>query len=146
MLVHIARGTALYFGIHVFVRLMPRRTGGELARIDLISALLVAEAAAHDLGGYESVSDGIIMIATLMGWNFFINVLSHHVPLIERLISSPPLKIIENGELLRRNMREYLTEEELMSHLREGIDRVEDVKAACVEGKGNITVISNSGG
>jgi len=134
----------LYFAILILLRLMPRRTGGELAMMDLVFVLLIAEAAAQALGDYDSVADGIIMIATLMGWNFVINAVSHRVPLIERLISSLPLQIIENGELLRRNMRrEFLTEKELMSHLRrQGIEKVEDVKSAYIEGKGKITVIS----
>lgn len=42
--------------------------------------------------------------------------------------------------------REFLTEEELMSYLRQqGIDDVKDVKSAHVEGEGKITVVSKSG-
>lgn len=42
--------------------------------------------------------------------------------------------------------REFLTEEELMSYLRQqGIDDVKDVKSAYVEGEGKITVVSKSG-
>jgi uncharacterized membrane protein YcaP (DUF421 family) len=138
-----ARGTALYFGLLALVRFMPRRTGGEFARMDLIFVLLIAEAAAHSLGDYISVADGIAMIIVLMGWNWLINDLSYRVPAIERLVSSPPMPVVRNGILLRRNMRrEYLTEEELMSHLRmEGIDTLEDVKSATIEGDGRLSVI-----
>lgn len=42
--------------------------------------------------------------------------------------------------------REFLTEEELMSYLRQqGIDDVKDVKSAHVEGEGKITVVNKSG-
>ena len=144
----VARGSALYFGILVLMRLMPRRTGGELATMDLIFIVLIAEAAAHSMGDYTSVVDGIVVIATLMAWNYLVNALSYRVPFIERLVSSPPLQVIRDGRLLRRNMRrEFLTEEELMSHLREqGIDDVEDVKAAYVEGEGKITAVSTKAG
>ena len=133
----------MYFGVLILIRLMPRRTGGELAMMDLIFVLLIAEAAAHALGEYNSVADGFIVIATLMGWNYLINVLSYRVPLIERLVSSPPLQVIRDGELLHRNMRrEYVTEEELMTHLRrEGIDDPKEVKSAFIEGKGRISVV-----
>ncbi len=60
----VARGSALYFGVLVFARVMPRRTGGELAMMDLIFVLLIAEAAAHTLSDYSSVVDGMIVIAT----------------------------------------------------------------------------------
>ncbi|MGF9763171.1 YetF domain-containing protein [Microvirga sp. 0TCS3.31] len=140
----VARGSVLYFGILVMTRLMPRRTGGELAMMDLIFVLLIAEAAAHAMGEYTSVADGIVMVATFMGWNYLINALSYRVPFIERLVSSPPLQVIKDGKLLRRNMRrEFLTEEELMSHLREeGIGDVKEVKSAHIEGDGKISVIS----
>jgi len=50
---------------------MPRWTGGELAMTDLI-----AKAAAHAMGEYTLVADGVVMIAMLMGWNYLINSLS----------------------------------------------------------------------
>jgi uncharacterized membrane protein YcaP (DUF421 family) len=107
----VARGSVLYFGIPIITRLMPRRTGGELAMMDLIFVLLIAEAAAHAMGEYSSVADGIVMIATLMGWNYLINALSYRVPFIEWLVSSPTLQVIRDGKLLRRNMRrEFLME------------------------------------
>lgn len=142
-----ARGVILYFGILVLMRFMPRRAGAELATMDLIFALLIAEAAAHSLGDYTSVADGIILIMIIMACNYLINILSYRLPFIERLVSAPPLQIIRNGELLRRNMRrEFLTEEELMSYLRQqGIDDVKDVKSAHVEGEGKITVVNKSG-
>lgn len=140
----VARGSVMYLGILFLFRVLPRRTGGELAMMDLIFVLLIAEAATHSLGGYSSVTEGFIVIGTLMAWNYAINFLSYHIPFFENIVSSPPLLIIKNGKLFRRNMRrEYLTEEELMDHLRmEGIEKIEDVKSAFVEGDGKISVVS----
>jgi uncharacterized membrane protein YcaP (DUF421 family) len=139
----LARGTVLYFGLLVLVRLMPRRTGGELAMMDLIFVLLIAEAAAHSLGDFKSVADGAITIVTLTAWNWLVNALSYYVPAVERLTSAPAIEVIHNGTLLGRNMRrEYLTEDELMSHLRmEGIESLNDVKSACIESDGKISVV-----
>ncbi|WP_176736363.1 DUF421 domain-containing protein [Oligoflexus tunisiensis] len=111
--------------------------------MDLVFLFLIADAAAHALGGYSTVTDGLIVITILMGWNFLFNFLSFHFPLIERLVSAPSLQVIRNGQLIRRNMRrEFLTEDELMEHLRlQGIDDLKEVKAAYVEGEGQITVV-----
>jgi uncharacterized membrane protein YcaP (DUF421 family) len=143
----VARGSALYLGILVLMRLMPRRAGADLATMDLIFALLIAEAAAHSLGDYTSVADAVVLIATLMGWNYAVNLLSYHVRVVERFVSSPPTQIIRNGRILWNHMRqEYVTEQELISHLRQhGIDDVKAVKAAFVEGEGRITVIGREG-
>ena len=69
--------------------------------------------------------------------------MSYRFPAIERQFSAPPIEVIRDGKLLRRNMRrEYLTEEELMSFLRaEGIDDLADVKLAHVESEGRISVV-----
>src|SRR5690606_25133674 len=130
--------------ILLLFRVLPRRIGGEMAMMDLILVLLITEAATHSLGGYSPVTEGFIVIGTMMAWNYLFNFLSYYVPFVEKMVSPPPLQIIKNGKLLKRNMRrEYLTEEELTDHLRlEGFDDLGKVKAAFVEGDGKISVIA----
>ena len=137
------RGAVLYLGILFLMRVLPRRTGGEMAVMDLVFVLLVAEATTHSMGGYTTITEGFIMIGTLIAINYGLNVLSYYVPFVERLISAPAIQIIKNGALLGRNMRrEYLTEEELNDHLRlKGIEDVQEVKAAFIEGDGKISVV-----
>lgn len=128
------KGSVIYLGILLLFRVLPRRTGGEMAMMDLIFVLLIAEAATHSLGGYSSVTEGFIVIITMMTWNYLFNFLSYHIPFVEKMVSPPPLQVVKKGKMLKRNMRrEYLTEEELTDHLRlEGIDDVAEVKAAYV--------------
>lgn len=142
----LARGTMLYFGLVILVRLMPRRTGGELAMMDLIFVLLIAEAASHALGDFTSIADGLATIVTLMAWNWLVNAVSYRVPAIERIVSAPSIEVVRNGKLVRQNMRhEYLSEAELMSHLRtEGIDSLDDVRSARVESDGRISVLKRT--
>ncbi|AYO58249.1 hypothetical protein CO230_09000 [Chryseobacterium sp. 6424] len=137
------RGTIIYLGILLLMRVLLRRIGGELAMMDLVFIILIAEAATHSFGGYESVSEGFIVILTLVGWNFAVNWLSFHFPFIEKLVSARSIQIVKDGKLLRRNMRrEYITQEELLESLhREGIDDISKVKAAFVEGDGAITFV-----
>ncbi len=139
----IVRGAALYLGVMLLMRFMPRRTGGEMATTDLILIVLIADSAAQGLGNYRSVADGLVVVLTLMGLNYLLNALSYRVRFVEWLTASPPLQVVRNGQLLRRNMRrEFLTEDELMSHLREhGIDNLQDVKAAYIEGEGHLSVV-----
>ena len=142
----IVRGTVLYFAILAFMRLMPR-IGGELAVMDLVFLLLIAEAAAHGMGEYKTIGDAILMLATLIGWDYLLNFLSFRIPFFEKLVSGSPIQIVRDGRLMRRNMRrEYLTEDELMAQLRrQGIEKIEDVKSAYIEGEGQLTVIPRKG-
>ncbi len=138
-----ARGTFLYLGILALMRFLPRRTGGELTLADLVFILLIANAAANAFGNYTSVTDGMILVAILMGWDYLLNFLSYHVPFIEYLTSSPPLQVVRNGRLLQRNMRrELLTKEELMTNFhQQGVEDLDEVKSAYIEGNGKITII-----
>lgn len=139
----LVRGSAMYLAVLVLLRIMPRRAGGELARMDLVFLLLIAEAATHALGDYGTIGDALVVIASLMAWDYIINFLSHRLPWFERLISAPPVEVIRDGRLLLRNMRrEYLTQDELMSALRRnGLETPEQVKRAWVESEGRIAII-----
>ena len=139
----LARGSVLYLGVLVLMRVMPRRSGGELARMDLVFVLLIAEAATHGFGDYTSVTDAFVVIITLMAWDYLINVLSYRFPAFERLIAARAVQVVRDGRLLRRNMRrEFLTEDELMGFLRrEGIEDLSVVKSVCVESEGRLSVV-----
>ncbi|MGZ8163357.1 MAG: YetF domain-containing protein, partial [Methylobacter sp.] len=60
-----------------------------------------------------------------------------------RLAQSSALCLFRDGKLLHRNMRqEMLTEEELMSKIREqGLEDLSQVKEIYMEGDGTISVI-----
>ena len=140
----VVRGSIMYLVVFALLRGVMRRSAGELAIFDLVFVLLVAIGAESAMiGDQQSIASGVVLIATLVGWNYLLNVLSYHVPLVERLITPPPLQVIRNGKLLRHNMRrQYLTDQELEGHLRtKGIADVARVKAAYIEGDGSISVI-----
>jgi uncharacterized membrane protein YcaP (DUF421 family) len=139
----IARACVLYLGILAFMRILPRRTGGEVAHMDLIFMLLVAEAAAHSMGDYKSVGDGLIVVVTFMVLNYAINALTFYVPSLEKLVTAGPVEVVRDGKTVPNNMRrEFLTEEELVSYLRQnGMDDLSTVKVAVIEGKGKISFV-----
>lgn len=140
----IVRGTILYFAVFVLMRGTLRRTAGELSMLDFIFVLLVANGAADSMtGGAVSISNGLVVMITVIFWNYVLNSLSWYIPALEYLTAPPPLVVVRDGKMLRRNMRrEFLTENELMAQLREqGIEEVSNVKEAYIEGDGNISVI-----
>lgn len=139
------RATVLYFAVFIILRSSLRRSAGELSMLDFIFVLLVANGAADSMtGGSTSIVGGLVTVITVVAWNYLLNSLSYYVPLVERLVSPPPLQVVKDGKLIRRNMRkEFLSEQELMGQLREeGVDDISAVKAAHIEGDGNISVIT----
>lgn len=138
------RGTLIYLGIFVLLRAFLRRVSGNVTAADLLMMVLIADAAQNAMASdYRSVTDGAILIATLVFWNYALDWLAFRVPFLGRLIHPPPLPLIVDGRVLWPNLRkELISVEELRSHLREeGVDDFAEVQAAHVEGDGRISVV-----
>jgi uncharacterized membrane protein YcaP (DUF421 family) len=85
----------------------------------------------------------LILVGSIAFWDYFLDWLGYRFPSVRRLLRPAPLLLIKDGRLLRRNMRqEMITEDELMGKLREhGVERIDAVKKAYLEGDGRISVI-----
>ena len=139
-----ARGSLMYLSLFVMLRVVLKRQSGTFGLSDMLLIVLLADAAQNGMAGaYRSVPDGLVLVGTLVFWNYALDYLGYRFKAVERFTHPAPLKLIEDGRLLRRNMRrELITMDELMSQLREaGVESPEEVKAAYMEGDGEISVI-----
>ena len=138
------RGTLVYLGLFIMLRVLLRRQSGTVGIGDMLVLVLIADAAQNAMANdYHSVPDGLLLVATIIGWSYALDWLGYHVPAIQRFVYPPPLPLVRDGKLLRRNMRrELITEEELMSQLRQnGIDSLDQIDQACMEGDGQISFV-----
>jgi uncharacterized membrane protein YcaP (DUF421 family) len=141
----IVRGSVTYLAIFILLRvILKRQSGGNIGMTDVLVIVMLADASQNAMaGGYNSITDGILLVAVIISWSFFLDWLGFHWPLFQRLLKPPKLLLVENGKMLRRNMRkELITEEELMTEIRkEGFDKLEEIEKAYMEGDGNISII-----
>ena len=95
---------------------------------------------------YKSITEGIVLVMTIVFWDYFVDWLGYRFPSIQRLIRPAPLPLVENGRVNRRNMRqEMITDDELMGQLREqGVESIAEVKKCYLEGDGHISVIKRN--
>jgi uncharacterized membrane protein YcaP (DUF421 family) len=144
----VLRGTAMYWFLFLLFRGIARRDIGAVGLADVLVIVLIADAAQNAMaGGYESISDGFVLIGTIVFWNLAVDWLSYRFPALRRLAQPSALVMIDHGRILYRNLRrELMTVEELMAKLREsGVERLEEVKRAYMESDGTITVIKRAG-
>jgi uncharacterized membrane protein YcaP (DUF421 family) len=137
------RGTAVYFMLLAFLRLL-RRESGAIGITDLLVVVLIADAAQNAMAGeYVSITEGALLVGTIAFWDYTLDYLGYHSRVVARMLRPQALALVEDGRMLPRNMRrELITEEELMSQLRQhGVEDVSEVKRACLEGDGQISVI-----
>ncbi len=140
----LVRGTLTYWFIFVLFRVILRRGAGAVGMADVLLLVLIADAAQNAMsGGYKSVTDGAILVSTIIGWSVTVDWLAYRFPRLGKLLEASPLALVENGRINRRHLREeFMSDDELMSKLREkGVERVEDVKRATMEADGTISVI-----
>jgi uncharacterized membrane protein YcaP (DUF421 family) len=140
----ILRGSVMYISLFILLRVILKRQAGSLGMTDLLLITLIADASQNAMAGdYMSLPAGIVLVSTIIFWSYAFDWLSFKSPWFNRLIEPPPLPLIRNGKLLLRNMRrEMITEEELMSQMREqGLGDVDRVKEAYMEPDGHISIV-----
>ncbi|MGZ5052673.1 MAG: DUF421 domain-containing protein [Methylobacter sp.] len=144
----VLRASVMYLALFILLRVILKRQAGTLGISDLLLITLLSDASQNGMAGdYKSLPDGIVLVATIMFWDFALDWLSYKSARFRRLIEPPPLLLIKDGRLLRRNMRkELITDDELIAQLRQqGVADVAAVKTACMESNGQISVITNEG-
>jgi len=143
------RGTVMYLALFALLRFVLRREAGALGITDLLVIVLIADAAQNGLAGdYTSITDGLLLVATIVGWSHFLNWLAYRFPLWRKIILPPRVQLVRDGRLLRRNLdHEMISEEELMGEIHShGCDDLRQVRAAWIEADGMISVIRGDGG
>jgi uncharacterized membrane protein YcaP (DUF421 family) len=143
------RGTIIYLVLFAMLRFLVRRGSVASASMtDFLLLLLISNAVQNALiGDSNSITDGILLVAVVIFWSYAIDWLSLRSNSIRRFAYPRPVKLVENGKLLQKNMQqELITEEQLYSLLRQqGIEDINEVKEAQIEPNGQISIVPFDG-
>jgi uncharacterized membrane protein YcaP (DUF421 family) len=114
------RGTVIYLFIFFALRML-RREAGSIGISDLLVIVLIADAAQNAMASeYHSLTEGLVLVSTILFWNYSLDALAYRFPRIRWLVRPAPLPLVRNGRLQRQNMRkQMITEDDLMAQLRE---------------------------
>jgi uncharacterized membrane protein YcaP (DUF421 family) len=139
------RGSVIYLSLVLLFRFVARRDVGAVGIADLLIVVLIADASQNAMAGeYKTIADGLLLIVTLIGWSVLLDWLAYHLPWFARLTVASKLLLIDDGKILKRNLRkEFITVEELYAKLRSyGVEDAMEVKKAYLESDGEITVLT----
>lgn len=138
------RGTCIYWALFLLFRFVLRRDVGSMGIADILLLVIIADASQNAMAGeYNSISEGLVLIATIAGWNLLLDWLAYRWHWVDKLIKPSVLLLVRHGRIVKKNMdHELMTAEDLMAKLREhGIDKLAEVRHAYMESDGEITVI-----
>jgi uncharacterized membrane protein YcaP (DUF421 family) len=142
------RGAVMYLALFGLFRLMPRRHIGLLGTSDLLVVVLIADAAQNGMAGeYRSITEGLVLVGTILLIDYAIDWLDYRFPQL-RLNASGRVPLVRGGRIVRRSLeRQKISEEELMTQLREqGVAELGEVAHAYLEGDGHVSVIRRGRG
>jgi uncharacterized membrane protein YcaP (DUF421 family) len=140
----VLRGSITYLALFLLMRFVLKREAGSIGTADLLMVVLIADAAQNAMAGnYKSITDGLILVTTIIFWNYALDWLIYHSRMMRRLLQPKPLLLVKDGQMYWRNMRkELISKEELLSELREnGVEDIDQVSEARIEEDGHISVI-----
>jgi uncharacterized membrane protein YcaP (DUF421 family) len=143
----VIRGSIMYLGMYFILRIFRRQTGS-VGMADLLVIVVIADAAQNGMAGdSKSITEALILIVTIVLWDFFLDWLGFRSTLLSRYLTPNPLLLIENGKFLKKNLEsEFLTEDDVLSQLREhGLENEKSVKKCYIESDGHFSVILKRG-
>lgn len=145
----LVRGTAMYWFLFLLFRVVIRRRVGAVGISDVLLLVIIADASQNAMSGdYQSITDGFILVATILAWNMLVDWLTYVSPRMEKILQPAPLLLIDRGKVLRKHLRtEFVSEDELRAKLREhGVTDYSQVDKAHMESDGELSVIKRKGG
>jgi uncharacterized membrane protein YcaP (DUF421 family) len=143
----LVRGTLTYLGLYLLLRFVLKRQTGQMSLSDLLVVALVAGVCRNPLvRDTYSVTDGLLVVTTVLAWSFALDWLCFHSPWLHKLLHAPPVAVIRDGRVLEENLRgELMTEGQLRSKLRQnGVREPAEVEEAWIEGDGQVSVVKRS--
>lgn len=141
----VLRAAAMYLVLMVFFKIAGRRSLLDLTTFDFILLLIIGEATQQALLGDDfSVTNSVLIIATLIAIDVGFSQAKQRSQWLAKLLDGGPTVIVENGQPLRRRMKEArITEADIMEAARsgQGVVEMKNIRYAIIERNGAISII-----
>jgi len=77
----IIRGSAIYLGLFALLRIVLKRQASGLSITDMLVIVLLADAAQNGMADdYQSISEGWLLVGTILSWAYALDWLEFHSP------------------------------------------------------------------
>ena len=145
----IVRGLVVYLFLMILFRIAGRRTLGSITNFDFVLLLIISEATQNAMIGNDySVTNGFLVILTLVGLDIALSYLKQRFPAMERYLDGLPLILVDQGRPLKDLMyRVRVDEQDILAAAREkhGLERMDQIKYAILETNGMISIVPKPG-
>ncbi|WNW10233.1 DUF421 domain-containing protein [Pseudomonas sp. DTU_2021_1001937_2_SI_NGA_ILE_001] len=141
----VLRAAAMYLALVVLFKIAGRRSLADLTTFDFVLLLIVGEATQQALLGDDfSVTNSLLIIATLIAIDVGFSRLKQRSPRLASLLDGGPTIVVEDGKWLRQRMKEArITEADILEAARSGpgLISLEEIRYAIIERNGSLSII-----
>lgn len=138
----------IYAFVVVGVRILGKRTLGQLTPADLIVLVLIPEFFGETIGGDDfSVTNAVIAASTLLVIVLITDTLSYRFPRFGSLVAGDPVTVVSQGRLRSEQMHlERLAPDDIRDAMhRAGLEELEQVKWAVLYPDGTVAIVPRDG-
>jgi uncharacterized membrane protein YcaP (DUF421 family) len=138
------RTAVVYVVMLAMIRVLGKRTIGNLTAFDMLVALIMGDLAGDAIYGEASMGSALVAVLSLSALHYANSWLAYWRPgIIRKLVEGDPTPIVRDGKIQPEGLRrERMSEHEARAELRlEGIEDLAEVRLAQVETDGRISVL-----
>ena len=139
------RGVVIYFFLLLVFRISGKRTLSQTTPFEFVLLLIIGEATQQAMLGDDfSLTNAIVLIATLTGLDQLLSRLREKSVRFEDLMEGVPLILVDDGKPLEARMKKArVDKEDVLEAARKihGLERMEQIKYAVLEKTGEISII-----
>lgn len=141
----VLRAATMYLFLLVVFRMVGKRTLAQITPFDMVLLLVIAEATQQALVGQDfSITNAVLVIVTLVGIDVGLSRWRQHSRRVGAILDDVPVILVERGRPIRAHLdRERVDEADIMeaARLRQGLERMEQIKYAVLETDGEISIV-----
>ena len=141
----VVRGVIIYVFLMLLFRIAGKRSVAQITTFDFVLLLIIGEATQQALLSDDfSMTNALVLIATLIGFDILVSLLTDRFPRFGRIVNGSPLVILEDGKPLRERMHKARVDEsDILTAAREahGLERLDQIKYAVLERSGGVSIV-----
>jgi uncharacterized membrane protein YcaP (DUF421 family) len=141
----VLRATAIYLFLVLVFRITGKRSLSSITTFDFVLLLVIGEATQQALLGDDySVTNGLLVIVTLIVLSLGFDRLKRLSPHLDRFLEDLPIIVVKDGKPIEDRMRMVNVDvEDVLEAARsgQGIGRLDQIAYAVLERSGEISVI-----
>src|SRR5690349_2288367 len=139
----VIRGAIVYLFLLIVFRVSGKRTLSEATTFDLVLLLIISETTQQAMvDGDHSMTNGAILILTLVGFDILLSLLKQWIPALEVVMDGTAVILMREGQVFKERLRrERIDINDILEAAREqrGLVNLDQIEMAVLERSGQIS-------